>query len=73
MTRRLSSASTPRPEVTQDFTDDTQALSHGVRMLRAGGGTAMYDAIYFACRDKLMKADSGVHRHPARHHSVERW
>ncbi len=24
-------------------------------MLRAGGGTAMYDALYFACRDKLMK------------------
>jgi Ca-activated chloride channel homolog len=47
------------PEVTQDFTDDTQALSHGVRMLRAGGGTAMYDAIYFACRDKLMGVDKG--------------
>ena len=48
------------PEVTQDFTDDTQALSHGVRMLRAGGGTAMYDAIYYACRDKLMNADKGL-------------
>jgi len=44
------------PEVTQDFTDDTQALSIGVRALRPGGGTAMYDALYFACRDKLMKA-----------------
>ncbi len=48
------------PEVTQDFTDDTQALSHGVRLLRAGGGTAMYDAIYYACRDKLMNADKGL-------------
>jgi VWFA-related protein len=46
------------PEVTQDFTDDAEALSHGVRMLRPGGGTAMYDAIYFACRDKLMQADN---------------
>ena len=45
------------PEVTQDFTDDTEALSHGVRMLRPGGGTAMYDAIYYACRDKLLKED----------------
>ncbi|HEY5175625.1 MAG TPA: VWA domain-containing protein [Terriglobales bacterium] len=45
------------PEVTQDITDDTEALSHGVRMLRPGGGTAMYDAIYYACRDKLMQAD----------------
>ncbi len=43
------------PEVTQDFTDNTERLSTGVRMLRAGGGTAMYDALYFACRDKLMK------------------
>ncbi len=48
------------PEVTQDFSDDAEALSKGVRMLRAGGGTAMYDAIYFACRDKLMQADKGV-------------
>ena len=43
------------PEVTQDFTDNTEALSHGVRELRPGGGTAMYDALYFACRDKLLK------------------
>lgn len=43
------------PEVTQDFTDDTERLSDGVRLLRPGGGTAMYDALYFACRDKLAK------------------
>ena len=48
------------PEVTQNFTDDTEALSRGVRDLRPGGGTAMYDALYYACRDKLMKqAQSG--------------
>ena len=44
------------PEVTADFTDNTEILSHGVRALRPGGGTAMYDALYFACRDKLLKA-----------------
>lgn len=43
------------PEVTQDFTDNTEALSNGVRMLRPGGGTALYDALYYACRDKLLK------------------
>jgi Ca-activated chloride channel homolog len=43
------------PEVTQNFTDDTEKLGHGVRELRPGGGTAMYDAIYYACRDKLLK------------------
>ncbi len=45
------------PEVTQDFTDSTEKLSTGVRLLRAGGGTAMYDALYFACRDKLLKQE----------------
>ena len=45
------------PEVTQDFTDSTEHLSTGVRLLRAGGGTAMYDALYFACRDKLLKQE----------------
>jgi VWFA-related protein len=45
------------PEVTQDFTDSTEGLSAGVRVLRAGGGTAMYDALYFACRDKLLKQE----------------
>ena len=51
------------PEVTQDFTDNTEMLSVGVRALRPGGGTAMYDALYFACRDKLMKAQ---HNGPVR-------
>jgi len=45
------------PDVTQDFTDSTEDLSKGVRALRAGGGTAMYDALYFACRDKLVKQE----------------
>jgi VWFA-related protein len=44
------------PEVTQDFTDNTEFLSRGVRALRPGGGTAMFDALYYACRDKLLKA-----------------
>ena len=44
------------PEVIQDFTDHTDLLARGVHDLRAGGGTALYDALYFACRDKLLKA-----------------
>ena len=47
------------PEVTQNFTDNTEALSKGVRMLRPGGGTALYDAIYYACRDEIMSKDKG--------------
>jgi VWFA-related protein len=48
------------PEVTQDFTDDSELLAHGVHELRPGGGTALFDAIYFACRDKLMKASKAT-------------
>jgi Ca-activated chloride channel homolog len=44
------------PEVTQDFTDSAELLAKGVRDMRPGGGTALFDAIYYACRDKLMKA-----------------
>jgi len=44
------------PEVTQDFTDNTDLLAQGVHALRPGGGTALFDALYYACRDKLLKA-----------------
>jgi len=43
------------PEVTQNFTDDAEKLGQAVRALRPGGGTAMYDALYYACREKLLK------------------
>jgi len=46
------------PEITQDFTGNPEKLANGVRLLRPGGGTAMYDAIYGACRDKLAKTKS---------------
>jgi len=48
------------PEVTQDFTDNTEALAHGVHELRPGGGTALYDALYYACREKLLKASKAT-------------
>jgi len=48
------------PEVTQDFTGNTELLAHGVHELRPGGGTALYDALYFACRDKLLKTSKAV-------------
>jgi Ca-activated chloride channel homolog len=47
-----------KQDVTQDFTDDVQQLSQGVRSLHDGGGTALYDAIYHACHDKLLKQQS---------------
>lgn len=41
-------------ELVQDLTDDTELLGKKLRDLRPGGGTAMYDAIYLSCRDRLM-------------------
>ncbi len=42
-------------ELVADLTDDTEKLAQAVRGLRPGGGTALYDAVFFACRDKLMQ------------------
>jgi Ca-activated chloride channel homolog len=39
----------------KDFTDNTVQLSSAIDNLRAGGGTALYDAIYLACKEKLLK------------------
>jgi len=44
-----------RGQLAQDFTDDVKLLEAGVQNLHNGGGTALYDAVYRACRDKLMK------------------
>ncbi|PSH03121.1 MAG: VWA domain-containing protein [Acidobacteria bacterium] len=42
-------------DLTQDYTDNTEALARGVRVLRPGGGTALHDAVY-AASEKLLKA-----------------
>ena len=42
-------------ELVADLTDDTEKLDKAIRDLRPGGGTALFDASYFACRDKLMQ------------------
>jgi Ca-activated chloride channel family protein len=46
-------------DLTQDFTGDLDKLTHGIQVIRPGGGTALWDAVYFACRDKLMKEREG--------------
>ncbi len=42
-------------ELVADLTNNTNKLEDAVRQLRPGGGTALYDAIYFACKDQLMR------------------
>ncbi len=41
-------------ELVQDFTDDTELLGNKLRDLRPGGGTALYDAMMAACKDRMM-------------------
>jgi VWFA-related protein len=47
----------------QDFTDQVPALAAGIQHLSDGGGTALYDAIYKACKEKLLREHSD---HPIR-------
>jgi Ca-activated chloride channel family protein len=42
-------------ELVSDMISDAEKLSTAVRNMRPGGGIAFYDAIYFACRDKLQQ------------------
>ena len=42
------------PTVVQDWTNNIDGLETGINRLRPGGATALYDAVYTACRDKLL-------------------
>ncbi|MGO8756694.1 MAG: VWA domain-containing protein [Terracidiphilus sp.] len=42
------------PTVTADWTNNPDALENGINKLEPGGGTALFDAVYTACRDKLL-------------------
>lgn len=50
-------------QLAQDFTDNVVLLSTGIHRLHDGGGTALYDAVYHACKDKLLKDKND---HPVR-------
>ena len=41
------------PQVIQEFTNDTGKLRDQILRTRAGGGTAVYDAVYDACEKEL--------------------
>lgn len=42
------------PELLQDYTDDVGKLSAAIRTLEAGGGTGLFDAVYYACKQKMI-------------------
>ena len=50
-------------QMAQDFTDNVQLLAASVHKLHDGGGTALYDAVYRACKEKFIKDRSD---HPLR-------
>jgi len=41
------------PTIEQDWTNNLDGLEAGINRMRPGGGTALFDAVYTACRDKL--------------------
>ena len=40
--------------IAQDYTNSVDLLNQGIRKLRPGGGTALYDALYKTCRDQML-------------------
>jgi VWFA-related protein len=47
-------------EITQEFTDNTELLSKGIRSLRPGNSTRLYDALYYACRERLLEKQESI-------------
>jgi VWFA-related protein len=41
-------------DVEQGFSSNIDLLGQGIHRLRPGGGTAMYDALYSACKDQML-------------------
>jgi VWFA-related protein len=41
-------------DLAQDFTNNVDLLNEGIRRLRPGGGTALFDSLYKTCRDQML-------------------
>jgi VWFA-related protein len=41
-------------DIAQDFTNNVDLLNQGIRKLRPGGGTALFDALYKTCKDQML-------------------
>jgi len=41
-------------DLAQDFTNNVDLLNQGIRRLRPGGGTALFDALYKTCKDQML-------------------
>jgi VWFA-related protein len=47
------------PTIDQDWTNNIDGLESGINRIKPGGGTALFDAVYTACRDKLLDVSRG--------------
>jgi VWFA-related protein len=41
-------------ELAQSYTNNIDLLNQGIRKLRPGGGTALFDALYSTCKDQML-------------------
>ncbi len=41
-------------DLAQDFTNNVDLLNQGIRKLRPGGGTALFDSLYKTCKDQML-------------------
>ncbi len=56
--RAFAMAFNGKSKLAQDFTDNVSLLAAGIQKMEDGGGTALYDAIYSSCKEKMLKDDS---------------
>ncbi len=51
-------------DLTQDYTNNIDALNQGIRKLRPGGGTALFDSLYHTCQQQMLslKEDTAIRK-----------
>lgn len=53
-------------DLAQGFTNDIDKLNTGIKRLRPGGGTALFDAVYATCKDQMLTLSRTVAEGPVR-------
>ena len=51
-------------DLAQDYTNNIDALNQGIRKLRPGGGTALFDSLYHTCQQEMLslKEDTAIRK-----------
>ena len=53
-------------DLAQGFTNDIDKLNTGIKRLRPGGGTALFDALYSTCKDQMLTLRQSTAEGPVR-------